>query len=276
MTLKRIILTSRPMMWPWLVLIYLVGVGNLSNFSALGVTEILFFTFPLNFYLYGFNDIYDVKTDRINARKRDTQGLVPEDREVAFLKKTVWIPVVLFIIISLFSRSLEHIILCLAFVILSFTYSYKGTRFKEIVILDCLNSATIYLMPGLIAYSLRASIFTLPWQVYSLVSIYAGIHAITTLIDVEPDKKAGMKTTGTVLGKKGVVTFCLIMVIASLLIFWNILILKSIFVVSAFMLFVYLVGDTNNEPYLPFAYSGILICFAMATMVYFILLANSF
>ena len=61
MTWKQMFLASRPMMWPWTALMYLVGVGSFSYFSPLAIVEFLLFTFPLNFYLYGLDDIYDTE-----------------------------------------------------------------------------------------------------------------------------------------------------------------------------------------------------------------------
>jgi 4-hydroxybenzoate polyprenyltransferase len=260
-------------MWLWTALMFLVGIGDFSNFSIISVLELILFTFPLNFYLYGFNDIYDWKSDRINDRKKGLQGIAPSDSELKWLRKMVWFSPIIFIIIALFSRNIEHILLSMLFVLLCFTYSYNKIRIKEIPILDTINSAAIYTIPGLIAYSLHASIFTLPFYIFLLILPYMGMHAVTTLVDIEVDKRAGMKTVGTVFGAKGAVAYSIILFVIALLFWLRNPVVTSVFIISIFIQLSYLFSSEDNKT-LRFAGAAVLISFAMSLMFYFILVTN--
>lgn len=263
-------------MWPWTALMYLVGTGKFSNFTFLSFTELLLFTFPLNFYLYGLNDIYDVKSDRINERKDGAQGIVVQDSEIDLLKQLVWIPPAFFFLVSLFSQNIEHILLAFGFILLSFTYSYRKIRFKEIPVLDCFNSAAIYLIPGLIAYSLRASITTLPLELFLLILPYAGVHAVTTLVDEVVDRRAGMITIGVVFGKRGTLLFSLLTFFAALYIFRDSSFFVSLLTVSIFLQAVTLFAGKKDDERFRFALGSVVLSFGMFALLYFVLQANLF
>lgn len=275
MNLKRIILASRPIMWLWTILMYLVGIGSFSNLSLLSAVEIILFTFPLNFFIYGFNDIYDAKSDRINDRKEGAQGIVAEDKEIDFLKKFIWIPPLLFFIVTLFSKNLEHILLSLVFTILVLTYSHKITRFKEIPILDCFTSGAIYCIPGLIAYSLHASIFTMPISLFFIILPYMGVHAVTTLMDDKVDALAGMTTIGVVFKKTGTILFSMLMFSIALILFRTNIFLVSVFFVSILLQVIFLFADRKSDAYFRFSIAATLVSFGMVSLTYHILVANS-
>lgn len=275
MNFKRVILVSRPIMWTWTLLMYFLGIGEFSNFSILAATEILLFSFPLNFYLYGLNDVYDAKSDRINERKKEGQGIVPDDAEINILKKTVWIFPVLFLAVSLFSRNIEHILLSMAFIALGFAYSYKVVRFKDIPVLDCFTSAAIYSIPALIAYSLRYSIFTLPTEIFFLVIPLAGVHAVTTLVDEKEDRSAGMNTIGVALGKYGTILFSMATFFISIFIFRKNNFLTSVFLVSILLLIFFLFSGEKDDKYFRFALATVLAVFIVLSLVYFILQVDS-
>lgn len=261
-------------MWPWTALMYLVGIGNFSNFSVISVIELILFTFPLNFYLYGLNDVYDETSDRINDRKSAAQGIVVRESEIAFIKRYVWVAPAFFFVVAFFSQNIEHIILSTLFILLSFLYSHKTTRFKEIPIVDCFTSAAIYCVPGLIAYSLTSSIFTLPPQIFLILLPYAGVHALTTLADREADRATRMKTIAVAFGKYGTVAFSLIMFITAFIAFRQLHILASVFLVSILLQIMYLFIDEKESRYFDFALGAILVSFGMVSILYFILQAN--
>jgi len=262
-------------MWPWLALMYLVGVGSFSHFTWISATELLLFTFPLNLYLYGLNDLYDTESDRLSDRKGGAQGIAPNDGELAALRKFVWVSPVLLLVVAALSGNVVHFALAFAFVLLCFTYSHPSVRAKGIPVLDCLNSAAGYCIPGLIAYSLHAPLSALPPAVFFIVLAYMGIHAMTTIIDEDADRRAGTRTIGVVFGKRGTIIFALCMFAASLVVFRNSVLLASIFFVSVLHGFVFLAVDNKHDDKLfRFAAPAVLISFMMVAMVYFIIQAN--
>jgi len=254
---------------------YLVGVGSFSHFSMLSVIELFFFTFPLNFFLYGLNDVYDAKSDRINTRKEEAQGIVPEDEEIKFLKKVVYIPPVIFLAITLFSHNLEHVLLSIVFCVLSFTYSHRSTRFKEIPVLDCFNSGAIYCVPALIAYSLQASILTLPATIFLIIIPMMGIHATTTLADEKVDAAAGMATIGVVFKKTGTILFSILMFVITVIAFRHSILLVSASMVSILLEIILLFSRNKDDVQFRFAIGAVLVSFGMLSLIYYILAANS-
>lgn len=274
MRLQRMLLASRPMMWPWTSLMYLVGLGSFSHFSVLSLTEFFLFTFPLNFYLYGLNDVYDTQSDRFNERKNNAQGIISDDTEVAFLKKMIWIPAAVFLLVAFLSKNLAHILLSCAFIMLSFIYSHKWTRIKEIPILDCLNSAAIYTIPGLIAYSLYAPLSSLSPAFFFLLLPYMGVHAMTTLVDEEADRKAGMTTIGVAFGKQATTLFTVLLFAVGAYVLREYTFLLSIFLISIFLEIFFLISKGNDEKYFRFAIGAVLLSFGMASMLYSLISAQ--
>lgn len=253
---------------------YLVGVGNFSHLSPLAIVELILFTFPLNFYLYGLNDMYDGKSDRINDRKKGAQGIVARDTEILFLKSTVWVPPAAFIVAAFSSGNGMHVALAGLFLVLSFTYSHPWTRIKEIPVLDCLNSAAIYTIPGLIAYSLHAPLSILSPAVFFIVLPYMGVHAMTTLVDEDVDRKAGMTTIGVAFGKRATTLFAIILFAIGAYALREYVVLLSVLLISIFLEIVFLVSHGSDEKYFRFAIGAVLLAFEMVSMVSLVLQMN--
>lgn len=265
------------MMWPWTMLMYMVGIGNFANFSFLSVVELILFSFPINFFIYGLNDLYDSKSDRINERKQGVQGFAPTDEEMVWIKKIVWIPGVVFCIVSFFSWDIQHVFLAIFAMILPVVYSHpKVIRAKEIPIFDCFVSGAGYCMPALLSYSLHGNILNIPPYLFLILLPFAGIHAITTLLDVDVDKAAGMRTTGTTLGKNKTIIFLLLIFFVATCGLWEILILRSIFFVGTLLAVIFLfTKNKRDESYFLFSASAVMISFMMLGMLFFIFQSNS-
>src|SRR3989344_1836583 len=201
MTISRIFIISRPLRWIWIAGPYLVGMGGIKNFTIFSAIEFLFFLFPLNFFLYGINDIYDRESDEINPRKGDLQGAILKESEIKFVQKLALGIAVIFLSVAATSWNLERFLISFLFVLAAFLYSHSWTRLKEIPFLDSLiGGPLVYLSPALIAVSLRESIFNIPTEVFLLALFFVGFHAVSTLNDAKYDKAAGMQSTGIFLG----------------------------------------------------------------------------
>ncbi len=220
MKISRFIIISRPALWPWIFLPYLVGIGNVGNFTAFSLTEFLFFLFPLNFFLYGINDIYDKKSDEINPRKGGLQGAILKEDEIAPVKLISFAIAATFLILAGFSGNWKHVFFVLVFLLASFSYSHSSIRFKEIPFLDSIiGGPVIYLSPILIAFSLNGSISDLSPQLFLLTLPLIGFHAGSTLKDAEYDAGARMQSTGIFLGRKNTLIFALLLIALPLIFF---------------------------------------------------------
>ena len=61
---------SRPGFWLTSIWFYLLPLGQRDVFSSAGFwLGLLFVTFPLGIIIYGWNDVVDRETDRLNPRK---------------------------------------------------------------------------------------------------------------------------------------------------------------------------------------------------------------
>jgi 4-hydroxybenzoate polyprenyltransferase len=88
--LSRLFRLSRPRFWMYVFGPFVVGalVGAENPRVYLSSTTLLwaaFFLFPANLLIYGVNDVFDYETDRLNAKKRGYEDLVPPDerRQIA-------------------------------------------------------------------------------------------------------------------------------------------------------------------------------------------------
>lgn len=262
-------------MWLWTALPFVVGMVSFQNFNVIAWIELVLFTFPLNFLLYGINDAYDYKSDRMNNRKDGKlQGTVPTDKEIERIKKLAWVPAVTFILVSLFTLNPQHILFSLVWVVLCFTYSHSFFRFKDKIVLDTLNSALIYTLPGLVAFTLHSSLSEFPTILLFIVSPFMGIHAVTTLLDYDVDKKAGMTTIGVVWGHKRTIIYSLFLYVVALLFLWKLTMLASVLLVSIFLHVSALFADHRRNPELLFGFSASLVVLGMTTMVYYVLVFN--
>jgi lycopene elongase/hydratase (dihydrobisanhydrobacterioruberin-forming) len=274
MDLKRVILTSRPAMWAWPALIFLVGIGDFSNLSTLAVIELALFTFPLNYYLYGVNDLYDSESDRLNPRKDGVQGIVPSDSEMSFLKKTTWIAPAIFLLVALVTRNPEHIGFSVFFIFLCFAYSHRLIRLKEIPLIDSLTSALIYCLPGIIAYSLHAPVSSFPLEALLILLPYMGIHSLTTLLDEDEDAKVGMTTIGVVFGRNGTAIFSLLAFAICAAFLRDKLIIMSAALVTMMFHIIFLFAKKQDKIY-RFGLSVVSSAFLLLCQVYYIFLFNS-
>ena len=193
MNFKRMLLISRPLFWIITGASYLFGLRNLTNFSYLTILEFLFFLFPLNFYVYGINDLYDLKSDRKNPRKGGAQGALLKNSELPDLKRWLFVFPILFLMIASLSLNIEHILLSTCFIFLGFAYSHRSLRFKDIPIIDSFTSSIGYALPALIAFSLNKSTGksnTLPNSTLNIPFISDTEFCVSLHKDVSPIESA--------------------------------------------------------------------------------------
>jgi len=192
--------------WPFLVGSYLIGAGNMRSFSSLSWIELLFMI-PLAFFINGINDVYDTKSDEINPRKikEGSEGGVLKEEEISTVLKIAAVIAVLFLVISIFSFSLIHVALVSSFLFLSFAYSHKWFRLRDIPLLDSfIGGSVLCLFPALIAFSLNNSVLNLPLGILWIILPFMSFHAIAASEDIEPDQKARMNSIAISLGRKKV------------------------------------------------------------------------
>lgn len=200
--------TSRPVGWFGIFLIILgyLAIPNNKNLTEAGILfwlQIFSFTFPFNFVFYGINDWFDKESDKQNSRKKKNPwfGATALDDPKPLIIISIFC-LIFGISISILTFNIYNIILVLACVFLGFAYSMPPLRLKSRLLLDTLTNGLGYiLIPFHIGYTFDGVFrFSLPILAMSLMAL--GLHLGAAFLDIDSDKKAGHKTTATILGKK--------------------------------------------------------------------------
>lgn len=215
LSLKQLILISRPRFWMYVLGTFLVGMiaaGNPFNYNFFIVLKLvlfsIFFSFPANLFIYGVNDIYDYQTDILNDKKINYESfLSPEYHR--FLWKVIGI--MLLPLLGLFFFINTHTIIALIiFLFTGFFYSAGPIRAKSKPFLDILFSSTIYVTPAIIGYFLTDNTQVSWLAVISGIIWACAMQTYSAVPDIEADSKAGIQTLATYLGAKKALYFCLI------------------------------------------------------------------
>lgn len=207
---KKIILlikTSRPIFWPGTVFAYLLGFISLNyNWDIYGWIGLVFVTFPLNFIIFGMNDIADMKTDAGNPRKGGWQGNILNKNNVSIVKAAIVALIVIFFVTFLFLNKYIEAFLILTMAFLGYIYSFKPWRLKSRPFLDSLENGLGMLSVFLLGFSLSHNgVFyfgEIPRIIWLIVAGVIMIHVLFTLMDYDIDKKFNDLTTGIFLGKR--------------------------------------------------------------------------
>jgi 4-hydroxybenzoate polyprenyltransferase len=212
---------SRPI--GWLVQPLFLALGY---FSALGfdqispilISQLLLFTFPYNFILYGVNDVFDYESDLRNPRKGGVEGAILDKKyHKPILILSLIFGIVLFIPALILGNWLMAVCTSLL-LFFSVFYSAPPIRFKELPILDSISNGLLYfLFPFFIGYSYFGSLENLPSQTLYVFLCAVAVHAVSTITDYELDKEMGINTIAVKVGPRPVLFFALILGIFSTL-----------------------------------------------------------
>ncbi len=182
---------------------------------------LLYVSFPLNFMVYGWNDIVDHDIDKENKRK-DSFWFGAKGSKEALSK--LWIPMLIsqLVFFPFFYIYMEAktILIFLGFLIINTLYNLPKHGLRSIPPLELFCQLGYLLIAPLSIWLNETN--DLPWQTFVYLFLFAvQSQLIGEVMDIEPDKASGRKTTATVLGMKW--TKLLIILIVSLevgLLFW--------------------------------------------------------
>lgn len=204
MRILRIIRISRPVFWivgPLLFLAPFALSGTFPSFIAFAQMAML--TFPYCFFLFGINDMYDYESDRINRRKGCIHGAVlsrSEFRQVRLLSAAM---AALMLASSLITFSITNTALVLVLILLSYLYSARPVRLKELAPLDSIsNAAIVYIIVAMGQSHISPSII-LPYRnVWPLMLALLSVHIFSTVPDCSADRRAGTRTFASLFGAR--------------------------------------------------------------------------
>jgi 4-hydroxybenzoate polyprenyltransferase len=207
--LRRLVRQSRPRFWVYLAGPALVGVvfgasSTAAVRSPLVIGLVAYFLVPANVFLYGINDVFDADVDRENPKK--------SGRETRYRGAT-WTLVAVagggvlgFALLAVLPPSAAPYLL--GFLVLGAAYSAPPLRFKTTPVLDSVSNG-LYVLPAGVTYA------TVSGTHPPLLALLGGwlwtmaMHTFSALPDIGPDRRAGIRTTATVLGRTGTLGYCL-------------------------------------------------------------------
>lgn len=210
---------SRPRFWFYLAGPVVVGVVYAANtllelVSPVALALFFYFLVPANVFLYGVNDVFDADIDEENPKK--------DDREVRYTgDKTVLAAVTVSSLLAFgFVPVLPPAALA-AFTVFGFLaieYSAPPFRFKTTPLLDSVSNG-LYILPGVVAYTAIAGAFPPLAAVLGGWLWTMGMHTFSAIPDMDPDRRAGIRTTAVALGERRTYFYCAACWLAAALVF---------------------------------------------------------
>lgn len=208
--LRYLFVLSRPRFWLYLAgPVAVGGVYGASELSAL-VSPVLvalfaYFLVPANVFLYGINDVYDADIDAENPKK-DDGGREARWGGQRFVVYAVLLCGVLAIPTALLLPVAAWPWIGL-FVLLGAEYSAPPARFKTTPLLDSLSNG-LYVVPAMAAYATVAGSQPPVIAVLGAWLWAMAMHTFSAIPDIDPDRRAGIRTTATLFGERTTYGYC--------------------------------------------------------------------
>lgn len=193
---------SRPGLWLTAIAFYMLPLGQRNVFQSTSFwLGALYVSFPMGLLLYGWNDIVDFETDRLNPRKGTflfgARGTREQLRGLPLQIALVQLPFV--VVCSVLAGA--KLLLCFGGMIAAAAlYNWPRFGFKARPPLEILNQAG-YLFVFVLS-SWMNNVPLLPWATMLFGALFA-MHSLLfgQVMDLEPDRMAGRRTTATVIGR---------------------------------------------------------------------------
>lgn len=207
--LHKLFAISRPRFWSYLFGPFLIGIAAAPDvaFSWRLVALGLFFTYPANLLIYGFNDVFDYETDKYNPKKRGYEQLLSPERRVPLLRQMgLWGIIGMLLVVSVDVPQVVKWAMT-GFYFFGLGYSVPPIRAKVKPFIDAYFNV-LYVFPALVSYGLLTGGYP-AWELFLAGALWcAAMHAYSAIPDIRSDKKAGIRTVATVLGTKRTLLFC--------------------------------------------------------------------
>jgi len=218
MTWSFVLKTSRPGLWfptIWLYLLPLSG-SELWRSNAFWI-GLIFITFPLNLLVYGWNDLVDTETDRLNPRKDSYLfGACGTDGELRRLPLTIAAVQALCWPAMIYVGGWQTAAALIGVLIFCWIYNHPGWGWRSKPPLE-LFCQVGYLLVLPITVSLNGVPFPSLWVMVYLSLFCLQSQLIGEVMDIEPDSTAGRRTTATAIGAIWTKTLIIAVVIAEIL-----------------------------------------------------------
>jgi 4-hydroxybenzoate polyprenyltransferase len=200
-TFKFIVQAARPGFWLTAIWFYLLPVAQRPIWNSFDFwLGVFFISFPFGLLIYGWNDIVDRENDRRNPRKGSflfgSRGSDEQLRKLPWVIALVHLPFVIWFTVSL---GMQMLVWYAALIAATALYNWPRFGFKNFPAVDVLNQAA-YLLVFYVSSAVN-HVPQLPWQTMLFGVMFAmHSHLLGEVMDLEPDRAAGRRTTALVLG----------------------------------------------------------------------------
>lgn len=201
MTLAFWLKVSRPGLWFPTVWLYFLPLGGRTPWDQPAFwVGLAFVTFPLNLIVYGWNDLVDGATDRINPRKDSYLfGAAGTDDQLAQLPRAIALTSVVSAAVLAWFAGPAALAILAGVLLACLLYNHPRLQWRSRPPLELLCQAGY-----LLVVPLSVALNDVPhpgWTTY----LYLGLFTLQSqlmgeVMDVDPDREAGRQTTATVLG----------------------------------------------------------------------------
>ncbi len=193
--------SSRPGLWfPTLWLYALPLAGSDAWHSARGWAGLLWVSFPLNLLTYGWNDLVDRETDRVNPRKGSWLfGARGTDAQLATVPRAIAVTLLIsfppFVLWG--GPAMLGVLACMIGFMALYNHPARGWRGRPP--LELLAQVGYLLV---VVFSvLQNDVPWPPWPTWLYLALFcAQSQLMGEVMDVAPDRQAGRRTTATALG----------------------------------------------------------------------------
>lgn len=198
---KQLLKVSRPGFWPTQLWFFVLPFGQRDMLGSpafwLGCVYV---TAPLGLLVYGWNDLFDAETDRLNDRKDSWLfGARVDDAGLARLPAWMIASQVPFVALFCWLGGARMLLWFAALCAVNALYNQPQLGFKNRPLVDVLTQAGYLLVFVLASWLCHVPQLSAPALVFSALFAMQG-HLFGQLMDVEQDLAAGRRTTASVVG----------------------------------------------------------------------------
>ena len=195
---------SRPGLWTTTALFYLMPLGHRAFFrSGIFWVGLFYVLVPLGLVLYGVNDIVDAEADVYNPRKGTFLfGSLGAKEQLAALQWEIAVAQLPFLALFLFLIGAKILLWYAALAAAVALYNSPRVGWKGRPPFDVLIQASYLLV--FVLSSWMSHVPQLPWPAFIFGALFAmHSHVFGEVMDIEPDRKSGRRTTATLIGAIG-------------------------------------------------------------------------
>jgi 4-hydroxybenzoate polyprenyltransferase len=200
-TFGFLIKVSRPGLWATSAWFYMLPLGRRHVFHSVGFwLGLLYVTLPLGFIIYGWNDVVDEETDRLNPRKGTFLfGARGTREQLASIPVRIALLQGVFLVVFWYLDGARMVLWFAGLIAFTALYNWPQYGLKSRPPFEVLNQAGFLLVFVLSSWLNHAP--QLRWSAMLFGAMFAmHSHVFGEVMDIEPDRLSVRPTTATIIG----------------------------------------------------------------------------